>query len=383
MFLRIYFAAVYFAPTYWTWIPSTPTPWAEAEPRTLLEFGHSLKTGVRAVLYDAAGAPVAEISPQIESVIWRLNGPGSAQFRLAYRDPACVKSWLLPGRCVLFQFENGLPDWGGIIEFPLKQDTYGVVVSAFTMEKVLETRRTAKTVIFANQTPGAICQAMIEAANAIAPTGIIVGTFYASGSQISTEYHLQNVLELIKDLARLSGNDLAIVPTLVAGVLTFTAHWYEERGEDKSDQVLLVENRNAQIASLDWQGPVWNRITLAGEGSTWDDNRMTVTEEDTDSQKDFRLREYSEVQSGKVSEATLTANAEALVDLYRQPKKRVSLVAMDRAPGEFANYDIGDVVRVQAFQQWSDWVLDDSFRVIAREWKPDNMCALEVEEWLG
>lgn len=381
MFLRIYFPGRYFAPTYWTWIPSTPTPWAEAEPRVLLEFGHSLRTGVRALLYDETGAPVAELSPQIESVVWRLAGPGSAQFRLAYRDSACVKSWLLPGRRVLFQFENGLPDWGGVIEFPLKQDSSGVVISAFTAEKILEQRRTAKTAIFTNQTPGAICKVMIETANALTPTGIVIGEFYAGGSQVTLEYHLQNVYEQIKELIRLSGNDLSIIPTINAGVLTFTATWYEERGEDKSNQILLVENRNAQIASLDWQGPVYNRITLAGEGSTWDDNRMTVTDEDVESHGIYGLREYSEVQSGKVSEATLTANAAALVTLYCQPKKRIGLIAMDRAPAEFANYDIGDVVRVQAFQQWADWALDDSFRIIAREWRPDNMCALEVEEW--
>jgi hypothetical protein len=346
-----------------------------------LEFGHSLRTGVRALLYDASGAPVAEISPQIESVLWRLAGPGSAKFRLAYRDAACKKSWLLPGRRVMFQFENGLPDWGGVIEFPLTQDSSGVIVSAFTAEKILEQRRTAKTAVFDNQTPGAICQAMIEAANAIAPTGIVVGTFYAGGSPVSLEYHLQNVLEQIKELVRLSGNDFSIIPTISAGVLTFTANWYEERGEDKSNQVMLVENRNAQISSLDWQGPVYNRITLAGEGSAWDDARMTVTEEDVTSQGSYGLREYSEVQSGKVSEATLTANANALVTLYSQPKKRITVVAMDRAPGEFANYDIGDVVRVRAFQSWADWVLDDTFRVIAREWKPGNLCTLEVEEW--
>jgi len=381
MFIRIYFCADYFAPRYFNWVPSAAIVWAEAEPRVLADFGRSLRVGVRALLYDEAGAPVAEMSPQIESVIWRLGGMGTAQFRLAYRDVACKKSWLLPGRRVLFQFEDGMPDWGGVIEFPLKQDPYGVVVSAFTSEKILEWRRTEKTLVFDSQTPGAICQALIEAANAIANTGIVIGTFYAGGSPISLEYHLQNVYEQIKELIRLSGHDFAIIPTIKDGVLTFTANWYKERGEDKSNQILLVENRNAQITALDWQGPVYNRITLAGEGSTWNDDRMTVAEEDVTSQGEYTLREYAEVQSGKVSEATLTANAEALVELYRQPKKRISIVAMDRAPAAFANYDIGDVVRVQAFLRWADWALDDTFRVIAREWKPDGKCALEVEEW--
>ena len=381
MFIRIYFCADYFAPRYFTWVPSAAIVWTEAAPRVLLDFGRSLRVGVRVVLYDEAGAPVAEISPQVESVIWRLAGPGTAQFRLAYNDTACKKAWLTPGRRVLFQFENGLPDWGGVIDFPLRQDAYGVVVSAFTAEKILEQRQTSKSVVFANRTPGAICQAMIEEANAMAETGIVIGTFFAGGSPISLEYHLQNVYEQIKELARLSGNDLGIIPTITAGVLTFVANWYGERGEDKHDQIALVENRNAQIASLDWQGPVYNRITLAGEGSTWDDARMTVTDGDAASQGSYTLREYSEVQSGKISEATLTANAAALVALYKDPKKRLSLAVMDRAPGEFANYDIGDVVRVQAFLRWADWALDDTFRVIAREWKPDGKCTLEVEEW--
>jgi hypothetical protein len=70
-----------------------------------------------------------------------------------------------------------------------------------------------------------------------------------------------------------------------------------------------------------------------------------------------------------------------LIEDYRQPKKRITLTAFDRAPGLFADYDIGDIVRVQAFSMWPEWALDDSFRVLAREWKPDNTCTLEVEAW--
>jgi hypothetical protein len=357
-------------------IINPPTP-----PVTSARLGRSLRTGVRVVLYDQAGMPVAEIAPQIDSVVWRLNGAGSAAFKLAYKDSACRKLWLQPGARVLFEFENGLPDWGGVIDFPLRQDAYGVIVSAFSAEKILDLRRTGKSEYYANASPGAIYQALIESMNAVSPTGIDIGTIDAGGAQITLEFHLQNVWERVQELARTSGADFAILPVVNQGVLSFAAHWYDSRGVDRSSQVLLAENRNAQISALDWQGPVWNRITLAGEGSTWGTSRMTVTDEDVDSQASYGFREYAEVQSGVVDESTLTANAAALVASYAQPKKRISLVTLDQAPGLFANYDIGDIVRVQAFLGWPDWVLDDYFRVVAREWKPDGTCAVEVDEW--
>lgn len=381
MFLRIYFCAEYFAPTYFAWVPSTPTPWAEAEPRALSEFGRSLRVGVRCLLYDEAGAPVAEISPQIESIVWRLQGPGTATFRISYRDAACKKDILRAGRRVLFQFENGLPDWGGVLDFPLQQDAFGVKATAFTAERILEYRRTARSVMFDNKAAGAIVKGLIEDANAVAMTGIVIGEFYAGGTAISLEYHLANVWEQIKELMRVSGYDFAITPTITSGGMTFTASWLAQFGEDKHDQVALIENRNAQISALDWQGPVYNRITLAGEGSTWDDTRATEAAENGDSLAQYTLREYAEVQSGKFSAQTLAANAAALVDLYAQPRKRISISALDKSPGLFTDYGIGDVVRVQGFLRWSEWALDDSFRVIAREWKPDGMCLLEVEEW--
>lgn len=343
--------------------------------------GRSLRTGVRVRLYDQAGMAVAEISPQVDSVIWRLNGIGTAQFKLGYRDPACQRLWVMPGARVLFQFKNGLPDWGGVIEFPLKQDNNGVVIGACSGEKILDLRRTGKSVILENESPGALYQSLLEDVNATSATGISVGTIYAGGTQRTLEFHLQNVWERIQELSRLTGNDAAILPVAGAGILSFTANWYEKRGEDKSSQVLLAEDRNVQVGSLDWQGPVWNRITLAGEGSTWGEERMTVTDEDIDSQANYGFRENAEVQSGSVTEGTLTANVAALIEDYRQPKKRITLTAFDRAPGLFADYDIGDIVRVQAFSMWPEWALDDSFRVLAREWKPDNTCTLEVEAW--
>lgn len=349
---------------------------------TLQDLGVSLRLGVRVVLYDHAGAAVAEITPQLESVVWRLNGTGSAQFRLGYHDEACQKLWLQPGCRVLIEFENGLPDWGGVIEFPLKQDTNGVVITAFSADKILDWRRIGKSLLVTNQSPGAIFQTLLENANEQAQTGISVGTIYAGGTQRTIEYHLQNLGEQVQELLRNSGHDMAVLPVVNAGVLSFVAYWYEMRGEDKSDQILLVENRNCQVGGMDWYGPIYNRITLAGEGSTWEENRVTVTEENTDSQGDYGYREYAEVQAGVVNESTLTANAKELVAAYCQPRKKLSLAALDHAPALFADYDVGDVVRVQAFLDWpEEWALDDAFRVIAREWKPEGVCNLEVVEW--
>ena len=42
---------------------------------------------------------------------------------------------------------------------------------------------------------------------------------------------------------------------------------------------------------------------------------------------------------------------------------------------------LGDVVTLQAFLRKTAWACDTTVRVKAREWKPNNVCRLEVEEW--
>jgi hypothetical protein len=92
----------------------------------------------------------------------------------------------------------------------------------------------------------------------------------------------------------------------------------------------------------------------------------------------YGYREYAEVLTGIFDQATLDASATSLLDEYNDPRPRYTLVALDRAPAGFELYDVGDDVRVQAFLRSALWAVDESVRLVGREWAPDNRCRLEV-----
>ena len=38
----------------------------------------------------------------------------------------------------------------------------------------------------------------------------------------------------------------------------------------------------------------------------------------------------------------------------------------------------GDTVQVQGFLKDPQWAIDQSMRILGREWRPDNVCSLEL-----
>jgi hypothetical protein len=53
------------------------------------------------------------------------------------------------------------------------------------------------------------------------------------------------------------------------------------------------------------------------------------------------------------------------------------------APALFSAYDVGDILRAQLFLKSPAWAFDGNVRIMAREWKPDRTCSVEVTQWLG
>lgn len=328
---------------------------------------------VRAVVYNRSGGALAEIEPEWNAISWRLNNVGRAQFSVPYSDSKCLPSILHPGNRLLIQFDNGLPDWGGVLDLPRRRTPTGITMTAYTGEALLDWMRTPKNLRFYTDAPGAIFQTLLQS-----QPEITAGTVDMSGTPRSTEYHYHDLLARVQDLVRLTGYDFAITPTLNGTTLEFAGQWYAQRGSDLTSRVLLVEDINVAEPVLDEQGPLSNRVYCIGEGTTWGDERLIGSALDSDSVTLYGTREYAETQTA-IRQETLDANAAALVAAMAYPREMLTLTAYNRAPAAFSAYDVGDIVRVQAFLQSPDWAYDHEVRVIAREWSPDGTCRLEVE----
>jgi hypothetical protein len=335
----------------------------------------------RALIFSPQGVQLAEVEPELESVVWRLNGVGPARFTLAWSDPKCTPTNLRFGNRLLLQFSNGLPDWAGVIDLPRQRLEGAVVSTAYSGEQVLDWRVTDKGRYFNAMAPGYIFRSLLTEENAEFPTGIEIGAIYEGGVHRTLEYHYHDLLERVKDLARLTGNDFSVTPEYIGGYLRLKANWHESRGADKSGQVWLVDGANVVEATLDEQGNLANHVIFIGQGTTWGSERLDAVVNHLSSQQLYDYREYAEVQTGVSQLSTLRADAEAILAARAWPTNRITITASDNPPGRFVEYDVGDIVRAMLHVRNPLWAFDGLVRVMARELKPDGGCRLEVEEW--
>lgn len=335
----------------------------------------------RVLIGDRTGKIVAEVSPALGPVSWRLNNVGRATFVMAKTDPKATADVLCYGNRVLIEFDNGLPSWGGVIDPPRKWSESGIEVTAYSGEYLLGLRQTDYGRYFSGATVGHIFERLIVEANEVWPTGVTVGSAWGGGDPHSPEYHFGNLLDKIRDSVcrRLSTADFEIVPSLASGVITFTAYLYERRGSDKPGVVLLEGHNLAGISLLE-QGKIVNSWDLAGSGTTWGDDRLMAHEEDAASISAYGFREGSAVYPDTVLQATLDTTAENLLAESKDPHNILQLSAVDKSPAAFASYDVGDCVRVM-LHSYGFGGYDHMVKVQTREYDvAAGTCTLVVRE---
>lgn len=338
---------------------------------------------VNCYLFDRTDNLLAEVQPDIELIVWRLNREGLAKFFLPFSNGKAIPDNLRFGGRVVFQFEDGHPPWGGVIDPPRVRTFDGVKITAWTGERLLKWRRTAKGKYYSAAPAGSIYQDLIEDENAEYPTGLTVGDIYAGGDGRSPEYHYHQVYERVRALARLSGNDFYIRPVYDAGVLTFYADWFQFRGADKRESVYLVGGKNVQRVKLIETGTIANKGYVAGAGHGWSGDRPSKEAQDLASMDLYGYREYAEIQSTVVNEATLQINVDQLIADKANPEENFELGGvLDTDPADYAAYDVGDIVTLEAFQNAGDWAFTGPVRITGREWRPGTR-TLAVQTWRG
>lgn len=334
---------------------------------------------MQVLVYDQNGAQIAEIEPDVTSVVWRLNGVGQAKMSIGYGD--VTPDILTYGNRVLIRFDNGLPNFGGVFDPPMRHAAWTISPTAYSGEHILGWRVTAKARYFTGAVPGFIYATLIRDANATRPTGINIGDISTAGQARTIACHHHDLLNKIKDLQKLCGHDFAITPVLNGNVLSFNANWYERRGTDKSGAVRITDGANLVDAVMDSQGTIAGRVLLAGAGQTWGGDRYIAVETDETSIADYDYREWFQIQSGVVVNATLDYNAEETLSVMKQPRLAFRLKVADCSPGRFADYDLGDIVQLTAFTRHTGWTFDGKVRIEGRRWSDSGICDLEVTEW--
>lgn len=337
---------------------------------------------IRAVIGNNQGSVLTEIEADIGPVSWRLNDIGRVQIRMSTLDVKATEDYLRFGNRLLLQFGNGLPNWVGMIDTPRDWSNGSILFSAYSGEYILGTRQTDRGRYFSDQTVGIIYRSLIEDANQVEDTGIAVGTIWEGGPGHYPEYHYKNLLQIIREslCGNLSNYDFDVTGSVSGGVIELTANLYERKGSDRAN-VVLVEGTNLGPVRLIEQGEIINWWDLAGSGDGWgDDNRIYSQAIDAESRGRYGLRQGQAILNDVVYQATLDENAKTLLANSKDPYNMLDLEAIDLAPGKFADYHVGDSVRVQ-LHSFGFGGYDHMVRIEAREYDPKKgTCRLVVRE---
>ena len=335
-------------------------------------------------LFNREGIHIGVTVAAIDSVSWQLNRTGEARLFLPYSDPFCTPSRLALGNRVLLQFGNGLPAFGGVIDVPRNRTDAGVTFAVYTGDRILSWRVSNKIESFTAVAPGTIVRMLVDQANATKDTSIRIQNVYTGGAVRTEEYNYANLLDALMRLQRQSGEDFAVIPLVEGKRLVFELVWSEALGVDKSDRVAFVEGTNVETPlELSEQGPIASQVYQPGGGAggtTWAD-RLVGEAYSAEAALNYGYREVAQVQTGIFDQATLDAIAAAALDEMDSPRAHMRLVAQDKAPARFYQYQVGDRCQVEAYLAHSDWRYSARIRVLGRLWTPANTCQLEVVEW--
>ena len=327
------------------------------------------------------GKILVELTPDIQSISWRLNKVGKCSFSMAITDPKVVESNLRYGNKILIEFDNGLPNWGGVIEPPRGWDKGIIKITAFSGEQLFRYRTTDKGRYFSNASVGTIYQALINEANAIENMGIVLGKVWTGGNVHNPDYHYKDLLDIFQKslTTRMSTADFGVTVEQSGGYIVFTAHLYESRGSDKT-KFALIQDKNISTIKLKEQGPIINSWDIAGEGTDWGDDRLTANSRDITSIGIYGLREDSKVYSDVSLQGTIDDHANNLLAATTNPYNIFSLSALDKEPAKFADYDLGDTISLTA-PDYEFGGTDTTVRILSRSFVPDTgICDLVVQE---
>lgn len=334
-------------------------------------------------LFAKTGAALGElVDAEFKSALWRLGQTGVAKYSFAPKGNRVARSNLRPGNRALIQFDDGLPDWGGVMDWPINlASDRDIDVTFYEGDRLLDWRASGQNELYSSTAVGEIVAALVESANASYPTGISMGDVYDGGTAQTRDYHYRVLLEAIRQLRGESGHDYAVVPVLTGGKLLFDLNWYERRGTDRRDELALIEGANVGTVSISEQGPVYNRVIVIGKGDDWV-NRPVKFAESAESISLYGLREGPKLYLDIADETTLQAIADALLAAAAQPYVRATLQGvMNLEPAPFANYHVGDILTLRALQTYGEFSYDVPARILSRSRLADGTCTLEVEQW--
>jgi hypothetical protein len=320
------------------------------------------------------GRVLAELQLSIDRLSWELGGPGKAQLAIA-PGPRVTEHNLQYGNRVLVRFDNGLPDWVGVITGPREWQYGALRLEAAGLLKALNWRSTPAQLPYDGMTADSIIDALLSYVPALRVASAPAGTV-----SVSVEYHFANVGRAVEQLLAVEDWAIEAVGALNAGVIGAAVNIFARRSRRRPN-VALVEGHNVgEDFRYREEDAIVNRVQMVGAGTGWsEDTRMMAVVSDEASIAQYGVRETPEFVDEIRAVGALAAMGETIVARQAEPRQALQLTALNRPPGMFGQYTVGDVLRVMLPSAGFAGV-DDQFEVLGREFRPaGNRCELVLE----
>jgi len=336
---------------------------------------------IQVLLGDRTGRVLAEVTPKLSNIPWRLNEIPRITLKFSKKDDKATQTNLQYGNRVFIRFSSdiGLPDWGGVIDTPATWDASSISLSVYGIQYLLQFRQTIKTRVFNETIVGRIFDQVLREAEQQQALRLRVGPVWTGGRVHTVRYHFKSAWSIITDsIQQIETCDVRFIPKYQNGFIRFEAELHEKAGSDKSSQFAFKEGRNVSEVVYTEQGPIINEFAAVGKGTTWSDKKSARYYNRKSDQK-YGLRQSSKVFPDVTLEYTLARNARVEVIKNAEPHTRIALTVSNTTPARFVDYDLGDIVRcILPSYSWDGY--DAPVRVLAREYVPSKGCCILVVE---
>lgn len=282
---------------------------AKPEARPLIPIATSSGVAIQMLIADFAGRVLTDFQPHINSVAWIENNVSVCKIRIARTDPKLQEIYIRDNNKVYFRFDNGLPDWGGVIRGPVNWTPYWGELTVYSGEHILFQRRCPQYIRFRGARVGAMLTQLVDYVAGIDPAGWVkLGKVWGGGGEHSPTYRWdKSVGHAIRDslVKNLSAGGWDVTPKLVEGRsgtrIEFFVNLYERLGSDLVN-VALQEGANIAPTSSKTSNDTVNVWYMEGEGEGDDDplRPTTIQINQTSMGKHGRIEDYEQRNGVKV-----------------------------------------------------------------------------------
>ena len=321
-------------------------------------------------------------TPELGGVAWRLNAIGRLRFGLARSSEKVTERNIRFGNMLLVRFDNGLPNWAGVIDTPRTWEQDVVEVSAYTIEHLFQYVVTRQVQRYPRTLVGDMFEDLVRDARQKLGVEIEVGKTWDGGFDFDQVYHFKPLWEIFRrDIIEREEVDMLFRPYLSNGVIRHEATLRKSNTIDKTESAALHEGSNIVTVQIEEQGPIVNRFYAVGSGPNWGVDRPVDVQENVQSKGKYGLREEARVFSGITWPAVLIDLAQRNIKQKAEPRTRILADVTDTSPGDFGSFGVGHLVKVTLPSYTFNGYQADC-RVISREYAPSSgECSVVLEEY--